>query len=95
MQAHSPIETSHAMRARLTLITHGGHPERVSPARFDAFRISGADVCRLMRRHERTLHELAATHGLTLRRLRTWRARGLEGFSAINAVWCITGTWPA
>jgi hypothetical protein len=46
------------------------------------YRLSGAMVRRLMRKHGVTIRALAAKHGILLKRVREVRATGARGFLA-------------
>lgn len=56
--------------------------------------LSGADVCRMMRKHKVTMRELKARFKLTLKRIREVRTKGVTGFSAEEWTFLITGKWP-
>ena len=56
--------------------------------------LSGAMVCRLMRKHRVTIAGLAAKHRITQKRVREVRAKGVSGFSALEWVFLISGAWP-
>lgn len=56
--------------------------------------LSGAMVCRLMRKHRVTIAGLAARHQITQKRVRWVRAHGISGFGAAEWCYLITGVWP-
>ena len=56
--------------------------------------LSGAMVCRMMRKHRVTIAGLAAKHNITQKRVREVRARGVSGFLALEWVFLISGAWP-
>lgn len=56
--------------------------------------LSGAMVCRLMRKHHVTIAGLAAKFKLTQKRVREVRAKGVSGFLAMEWSYMITGVWP-
>lgn len=56
--------------------------------------LSGAMVCRLMRKHGVTIAGLATKFQLTKKRVREVRAKGVSGFLASEWVFMICGTWP-
>ncbi len=51
-------------------------------------------VCGLMRKHGVTIRSVATQHGLTMKRVREVRDRGVAGFLAEEWVQIITGKWP-
>lgn len=67
----------------------------INPERFESIAISGEDLAELMRRHGRTIRDVATKNGITLKRVRQWRQHGLSGFSAVDAVHAIAGFWIA
>lgn len=56
--------------------------------------LSGAMVCRLMRKHKVTISGLAAKHNITQKRVREVRAKGVTGFLALEWCYLISGIWP-
>lgn len=56
--------------------------------------LSGAMVCRLMRKYRVTIAGLAAKHNITQKRIREVRAKGVSGFLAKEWVFLISGMWP-
>lgn len=56
-------------------------------------RLSGAMICRLMRRHRVTIRALASRYQLTQKRVREVRTRGVEGFAASEWHFLICGRW--
>jgi hypothetical protein len=57
-------------------------------------KLSGREVTSLMRRHKKTIRCIAKSHQITLKRIREVRTKGVEGFSAEEWSWIITGQWP-
>lgn len=57
------------------------------------YRISGAGICRLMRRYQVTIRGLANKHQITMKRVREVRANGVAGFLANEWHYLITGRW--
>lgn len=57
------------------------------------YRLPGAMVCRLMRRHHVTIRALAQRFGLTMKRVREVRSVGANGFAANEWHYMITGEW--
>lgn len=57
------------------------------------FELSGATVRRLMRQRGLTIRALAATHKITMKRIREVRADGVRGFQANEWHWILTNRW--
>ena len=57
------------------------------------YRLPGAMVRRLMRKHGVTIRTLASKHGITMKRVRDVRANGARGFCANEWHYLITGHW--
>lgn len=57
------------------------------------YKLPGAMVCRLMRKHGITIRSLAQKFGLTMKRVREVRAAGARGFAASEWHYMITGVW--
>lgn len=57
------------------------------------YRLPGAMVRRLMRKHGVTIRELAYKFGLTMKRVRQVRNEGARGFTASEWHFMITGVW--
>ena len=57
------------------------------------YRLPGAMVCRLMRKHGVTIRALAAKHNITMKRVREVRVSGVRGFLANEWHYLITGQW--
>ncbi len=64
----------------------------MEPAHPD-YRLPGAMVRRLMRKHGVTIRALATTHNITMKRVREVRANGARGFLANEWHRLITGQW--
>ncbi len=63
------------------------------PSFYERVAISGDELAHLMRKFGKTIRGLSKTEGITQKRIREWRRDGLQGFYAVNAVYCITGIW--
>lgn len=57
------------------------------------YRLSGAMVRRLMRKHGVTIRSLANKFGMTMKRVREVRANGVRGFLASEWHYMVTGQW--
>lgn len=57
------------------------------------YRLPGAMVRRLMRKHGVTIRALATKHDITMKRVREVRAAGVRGFLANEWHYLITGQW--
>lgn len=57
------------------------------------YRLSGAMVRHLMRKHGVTIRALARKFNLTIKRVREVRAGGVRGFAANEWNFMITGAW--
>lgn len=57
------------------------------------YRLPGAMVRRLMRKHSVTIRALATKHNITMTRVREVRANGVRGFLANEWHYLITGQW--
>lgn len=57
------------------------------------YRLPGAMVRRLMRKHGITIRALAIKHGITMKRVREVRANGVRGFHANEWHYLVTGYW--
>jgi hypothetical protein len=57
------------------------------------YRLPGAMVRRLMRKHGVTIRSLAQKFDLTMKRVREIRAEGARGFAASEWHYMITGVW--
>jgi hypothetical protein len=56
--------------------------------------LSGAMICRLMRKHRVTITGLATKHNITQKRVREVRSKGVPNLLAREWVFLITGAWP-
>lgn len=61
--------------------------------RYDGLRLSGEEVCKLMRKHGLTIKALAQKWDITQKRVREVRQAGVSGFSADEWHYLITGVW--
>jgi hypothetical protein len=57
------------------------------------YKLPGAMIRRLMRKHSVTIRSLAQKFGLTMKRVREVRAGGVHGFAASEWHFMITGVW--
>lgn len=57
------------------------------------YRLSGAIVRRLMRKHKVTIRSLAQSFNITMKRIREVRDSGVLGFAASEWHYMITGVW--
>lgn len=57
------------------------------------YRLTGATVQRLMRKHGLTIRLLAAKFNITVKRVREVRAEGVRGLLASEWHYMITGVW--
>lgn len=57
-------------------------------------RLSGKLIVRLMRKHKKSIREIAKEYSITMKRVREVRANGVEGFLAKEWIYLITGKWP-
>lgn len=62
-------------------------------ARIPDYKLPGAMVCRLMRKHGVTIRSVAEKYSLTMKRVREVRAHGVRGFAASEWHFMITGVW--
>lgn len=58
------------------------------------YRLPGAMVRRLMRRHRVTIKAIAERFNITQKRVREVRSNGVVGFLAREWTYMITGEWP-
>lgn len=56
--------------------------------------LTGRMIVRLMRVNKVKMRDIKAKHGITLKRIREVREKGVRGFSAAEWVLIITGKWP-
>jgi hypothetical protein len=56
--------------------------------------LTGSMIIRLMRQHRVTMRDIKARHGVTLKRIREVRTKGVRGFAAEEWFMIITGKWP-
>lgn len=57
------------------------------------YMLTGPQVRQLMRKHKITIREFAKKFNLTLKRIRTVRVKGVNGFAASEWHYLITGVW--
>jgi hypothetical protein len=57
------------------------------------YKLTGAMVCRLMRKHGVTIRGLAQKFNITMKRVREVRAEGARGFAANEWHFLLTGEW--
>lgn len=80
-------------KSRLTEFTENNEEERKLEQSHPDYRLPGAMVRRLMRKHGVTIRSLASTHSITMKRVREVRANGVRGFLANEWHRLITGQW--
>jgi len=57
-----------------------------------AFKLTGPQLCRLMQANRITMRDLKKRTGFTLKLIRDRRARGLDGYAALDWTEAITGS---
>lgn len=57
------------------------------------YKLPGAMVRRLMRKHGVTIRSVAEQYNITMKRVREVRANGVHGFAASEWHYMITGAW--
>lgn len=57
------------------------------------YKLPGAMVRRLMRKHGVTIRSVAEKYNITMKRVREVRANGVRGFAASEWHYMITGAW--
>lgn len=62
--------------------------------RWARYRLTGKQVCSMMRKHGHTIRGLATKYQITQKRVRTVRAEGVTGFIAAEWIFMLTGSWP-
>ena len=56
--------------------------------------LTGSMIVKLMRQHKITMREIKDANGITLKRIREVREKGVKGFAAEEWFKLITGKWP-
>jgi hypothetical protein len=58
------------------------------------YALSGRQIASLMRKHGKTIREIAKHNNVTMKRVREVREKGVTGGFAEDWHWMITGAWP-
>jgi hypothetical protein len=59
-----------------------------------SLQLSGNSIVDLMRKHKKTIRQIAERNSITMKRVREVREKGVEVFIAENWLFIITGMWP-
>lgn len=69
------------------------HYFRATPSQYQ-LTLTGSMIVGLMRRNKVKMRDLKAKYGVTLKRIREVREKGVRGFAAAEWTMLITGKWP-